>query len=52
MDQATIASSTADFIDQVQTFVGANLGLVLAFAAGIMVWGILKKWVFGGTSRI
>jgi len=52
MDQATLASSTTDFIDNVQTFVGANLGLVLAFAAGIMVWGLLKKWIFGGTARI
>jgi len=46
------ASSTSAFIDSVQGYVNDNLGLVLTFAAGIMVWGVLKKWIFGGTSRI
>lgn len=52
MTQATLASSTAYFIDAVQDFISANLFLVLAFAAGIMVWAVLKKWIFGGTHRI
>jgi len=52
MDSALVASSTSDFISNVQSILGDNLGLVLAFAAGIMVWMVLKKWVFGGTHRV
>lgn len=46
------ASSTTAFIASVQGYVDENFGVVLAFAAGIMVWMVLKKWIFGGTSRI
>lgn len=28
------------------------LAPVLLFVATIIVWGVLKKWIFGGTSRI
>jgi len=52
MDSATIASSTEAFIDNFQTLIGENLGLVLAFAAGILVWFVMKKWVFGGARRV
>jgi len=52
MDSALVASSTNSFIDSVQSILGSNLGLVLAFAAGIMVWMVMKKWVFGGTHRV
>jgi len=52
MDSALVASSTADFIDQFQTILGENLGKVLLFAAGIIVFAIMKKWIFGGASRV
>jgi len=46
------ASSTTAFTGYIQTQVDENLVIVLAFAAGIIVWGVMKKWVFGGTARI
>jgi len=52
MDSTLIASSTNDLIDAIKGNVSDNLGLVLAFAAGIIVWVVMKKWVFGGTHRI
>jgi len=52
MNDALVASSTDSFITGFQTILGSNFGLVLAFAAGIMVWAVLKKWVFGGASRV
>lgn len=52
MDSALVASTTGDFITSFKTILGDNLGLVLVFAAGIMVWMILKKWVFGGAHRV
>jgi len=47
-----VASSTSDFIDNFETILGENLGLILTFAAGIMVWFVVKKWVFGGATRV
>lgn len=47
-----VASTTEAFITAVSTSINDNIGLVLTFAAGIMVWMVLKKWVFGGTSRV
>jgi len=41
-----------DFIDAVATLITSNLPLVLTFAGGVMVWFVLKKWVFGSTHRI
>lgn len=52
MDTVLVASSTNAFIDGVQTILGSNLSYVLAFAAGILVWNVLKKWIFGGTRRV
>jgi len=52
MDSALVASSTTAFITAIQGQISDNLVLVLTFAAGIMVWVVLKKWVFGGTHRI
>lgn len=52
MDSTLVGSSTNSLIDSFQTILGDNLGIVLAFAAGIVVWAILKKWVFGGASRV
>lgn len=52
MDTALVASSTTEFITSFKDILGDNLGIILAFSAGIMVWMILKKWVFGGASRI
>jgi len=52
MDSALVGSSTTAFISGFQDILGDNLGLVLAFAAGILVWAVLKKWVFGGSRRV
>jgi len=52
MDSGLVASSTENFIESFQTILGSNFGLVLAFAGGILVWMVLKKWVFGGSSRV
>lgn len=52
MDTALVASSTSDFISSFQTILGDNLGLVLAFSAGIIVWVLMKKWIFGGAGRV
>jgi len=52
MNDALVSSSTDSLIGSFQTILGDNLGVVLAFAAGILVWAILKKWVFGGASRV
>lgn len=46
------ASTTSDFLTAIETNIGDMLPAVLAFVAAIMVWGVLKKWIFGGTSRI
>jgi len=47
-----VASSTQSFLDAVGTNIDENLGIILAFAAGILMWGVAKKWIFGGTSRV
>jgi len=52
MDSQLVGSSTENLISQFQTILSDNFGLVLAFAAGIIVWFILKKWVFGGARRV
>jgi len=52
MDSALIASSTNTLISEWKTLLGANFDIVLAFAAGIVVWQILKKYVFRGASRV
>lgn len=52
MDTVLVGSSTNAFVASFQDILGDNLGIVLAFAAGILVWAILKKWVFGGASRV
>lgn len=40
------------FIASITGYVSDNLGIVLTFTAGVLVWGLLKKYVFGGTRRI
>jgi len=52
MDTALVASSTSEFITSFKDILGDNLGLVLAFSAGIIVWVLMKKWIFGGAGRI
>lgn len=52
MDNPLVGSSTVSFIDSFQTILGSNLGAVLSFAAGILVWFIVKKWIFGGARRV
>jgi len=47
-----VASTTQSFIDAVSTNINENIGLILVFAAGILMWGVAKKWIFGGTSRV
>lgn len=52
MDNALVASSTESFIESFQTILSGNLDNVLAFAAGIIVWNVAKKWIFGGSGRV
>jgi len=52
MDTALVASSTSEFITSFKDILGDNLGLVLAFSAGIIVWVLMKKWIFGGAGRV
>lgn len=52
MTSAEVASTTTGFITSFQTILSDNIALVLTFAAGILVWFILKKWVFGGARRV
>jgi len=52
MDSALVASSTEAFIDAFQGIISDNLTIVLVFAAGILGWVVLKKWVFGGARRV
>jgi len=47
-----VGSSTQAFLDAVGTAIDDNIGLILVFAAGILMWGVAKKWIFGGTSRV
>jgi len=47
-----VASSTALFISETVDFVGNNIGTVLLFASGSMVWVVMKKWIFGGVGGI
>lgn len=43
---------TESFLASIVTGITDNLGIVLAFAASVLVFFVLKKWVFGGTRRI
>jgi len=52
MDSALVASSTNAFIDGFKEILGENLDIVLLFSAGLLVWFIMKKWVFGGARRV
>jgi len=52
MDSALVATSTLGFISDFKEILGENFQYVLAFAAGILVWMVLKKWVFGGAHRV
>jgi len=52
MNSALVASSTTAFISSFQEILGENLTLVLVFAAGILVWYVMKKWVFGGAHKV
>jgi len=40
------------FITAVAGYVNENLGKVLLFSAGILIFMVIKKWIFGGVSRI
>lgn len=46
------ASATAGMIEDFQRILYENLNLILLFTSAIMVWILLKKWIFGGTKRI
>lgn len=52
MDTTVVASMTQGFISNIGTAVGDNIGIVLGFAVAIILWGIFKKYVFGGARRI
>lgn len=52
MDTALVASSTNTMINSFQDILTDNLGIVLAFSAGIVVWFIMKKYIFGGARRV
>lgn len=52
MDGTVLTAEINSFIDSITDLVNTNLGLVLGFAAAIIVWGVAKKWLFGGTARI
>jgi len=52
MDTPLIQSSIGGLIDSFQGILGDNLPVVLAFCAGILVWIILKTWVFSSSEGI
>lgn len=52
MDTPLIQSSLAGFIDPFKDILGDNLGIVLAFVAGILVWLIMKNWIFGSSGGL
>jgi len=45
-------NSTEELIDNFTTILWNNIGYILSFSAGILVWLLLKKWIFGGVKRI
>lgn len=47
MDSALVSSSTSAFIGAFKSILSDNFSLVLLFVAGILVWVIMKHWVFG-----
>jgi len=52
MDSPLIQSSLSGLIDSFQTILADNYPVVLAFVAGILVWAILKGWVFSSSSGV
>lgn len=40
------------FLTIITDLVSDNILAILAFAGAILVWGVAKKWIFGGTNRI
>lgn len=49
IDSGALASS---FLAEIVSGIDENLVIVLGFAASILVFFVLKKWIFGGTKRI
>jgi len=52
MDTDLASSSIHSLIASFKEILTDNFGIVLAFSAGILVWFILKKWVFGASHRV
>jgi len=52
MTTSQIASLSNDFINSFTTFFVSNIDVVIAFAATVLVWVIVKKWLFGGFKRV
>lgn len=52
MTDVVVASVTNGFISTIGSYIGNNLGIILTFASAIILFGIFKKWVFGGARRI
>lgn len=50
MDSALVSSSTNAFIGAFKSILSDNFSLVLLFVAGILVWLIMKHWVFGSVA--
>jgi len=52
MDSALVATSSTAFIGAFKDILSDNFSLVLAFMAGILVWVIMKNWVFGSAPMV
>jgi hypothetical protein len=52
MTSAEIASTTDAFITNFQSILADNISYVILLSAGVLVWFIMKKWVFGSARRI
>jgi len=52
MSTSTVNSIGTQFIADFQSQITANMGFVLAFTAGILMWFVVKKWVLGGAHKV
>jgi len=48
----TASTSTDGFVESLYSIITDNFGVVLTFTAGIIVWFIAKKWIFGGARKV
>jgi len=52
MDSALVASSTNALITSFKDVLGDNFAIILTFTAAIVVFGVFKKYFFGGAHRV